>query len=549
MTYSGYSGSKGPRKLRVIVGGLMTTSCLMLGSIIFTHQFHRALMMQPEPEELDWTTLAERGPIDNAYIELIDVDLDRSDPMAELEDMFGEIDPDADEEELLELFEESMDEVNPLQMVQMAIAPVKVIPSGTDADSVRKAIVIPRVEMYLDEAERQLEENGTIAGYVSTYQGDEFVRAIMQYAGGEELLEEIDKMGPIDKIYTLEPMAQPLSRADAGSNFWLCGFGMALGLIICGSGGPALSTVIFFTVPSILSLLGYPMRYGRGSTMARMIYLVVGAGLVGYGFRLMVMQGGFGQIGGNPILHSLGFISIFFGVASLLATPAQILSRKFEASMDVAPTPKKEIKMSVADACSLEPVEAISSIFTDRNLVASEAHELPDELAECSESLVGVGFSVPEVQSWHDGDSESPTAIQLGCQDMVVAELVSSAGRVESRLVSVLHDGMTIITLSSQSKCGSNRRVGTNGLYVRSRHEDPAQMLSEHLEETISVAERRDTTVVTFEESEIESVCLLSQRVFADVQAQWGEETMEVDSAVYGRFQFPMQSVLEGAAV
>ena len=178
MSYSGYSGSRGPRSIRVILGGLLAIACFTIGTVVMTHEYHRALMMQESPEELDWKTLADRGPVDNAFIRLTDVELDQTDPSEAFEQMFGDFDPEAnvDPEQALEDFVAAMEDVNPLMMVEMAVSPVKVIPKGADKDAVPQAIVIPRVDRLISEAERQLEETGTLSGYVGTYQGDEFLR-------------------------------------------------------------------------------------------------------------------------------------------------------------------------------------------------------------------------------------------------------------------------------------------------------------------------------------------------------------------------------------
>ncbi len=552
MSYSEYSGSQGPRPIRVILGGTLAIACCLIGSVVMTHEYHRALTMKEQAEELDWETFAERGPVDNAFVCLTEVELDQTDPLAgfeDLEEMFGDLDPDADPEAAFEALVQTMDEVNPMEMVRSIVAPVKVIPQGADGDSVREAIVIPRVDHFIAEAERQLQETGTLSGYVSTYQGDEFARAIMTYTGNEELLEELEDRADIAKVYTIEPMALPLDQSTAGSNYWLCGIGLALGLILCGSGGPALSTCVFFTGPSLLSLLGFPMRYGRGGTATRIVYLLIGIGLVSYGYQLMIVQGQFGQIGGDPILHSLGFIGTFVGFAAMLAVPAQIISRKIEASLDVAPSRKHEVKMTVSEACSLMPLETVETVYQDRDLVPSLIDNCPDDLRQLSESLTTVGFNPAEPRHWQADEQTSHAAIQMGCQEMVVSDIEIVDGRAECRMVSMLHDGLTLMTLSSNVKVDADRRVGSNGMYQRSKADKPDQMLAQHLEETISIAEKRDTSVVTFESSELSDVCHLARRVLADIQNQYGESILDVDTAQYGRFRFPMQPIAEAMAV
>lgn len=548
MSYSEYTGSTAPRPIRVVLGGAIAITCCCLGFIYFTHHYHRALMMKEQPEELDWRTLADRGPIDNAFIRLIDVELDQSSPFEELEDIFGDFEPgrDADPEEALEAFAGSMEDVNPLEMVQMAIAPIKIIPKGAEKDAVPELIVMDRIEPYIVEAERQLEETGTLSGFVTSYHGDEFVRAILEYSDDDELLEEFDKAAPDQTVYIIEPMAEAISSYEAGWNFWLCGFGFSFGLILCGSGGPVLSTFIYWTVPTLISLLGYPMRYGRGGATMRVIYMAIGSVFVYYGYQLMIVHGKMGQLDGIAIFQSMGFVSLFIGFAGVLSVPSQILTRKIEASMDVAPSPQKKVKMTLQEACSLKPLDIVETIYSDRQLVLSAVDETSDELRQLAESLTTVGFEPPEPRCWQDGEQVSPAAIQIGCQEMVVSDIEIVEGRKECRMVSVLHDGMMVITLSSAVKSGADRRIGSNGTYQRSKSDKPDQMLAQHLETTISIAERRDTSVVIFDVNEIADVCHLGRRVFADIQHQYGESVFEVDAAGYGRFHYPMQPIPEG---
>jgi hypothetical protein len=501
--------------------------------------------MDQQPEELDWQTLANRGPVDNAFVRLIDVELVRTEPLGDLEQMFGEFDPEADPEQAMQDFLESMEEMNPLEMVEMVVAPIKVIPKGAEKDGIREAIVIPRIETWISEAERQLEETGTLSGYVSTYQGDEFLRAIVTYAGGEELLDEL---GLDETVYTIEPMAEALDRAEAGSSFWFCGIGMALGLVLCGSGGPTLGTCVFFSGPAILSLLGYPMRYGRGERTTRIVYLLIGAGLVCYAYQLMIVQGQFGQIGGQPLLHSSGFVALFFGVAAALAVPTQIVWRKVEASLDAAPSQQQEVNMSVADACSLRPLDTVETVYHDRDLVPAGFAD-SSELKQWSETMTTIGFNPPEDLAWQCGEEMSATAIQVGCQHMVVSDSEMVDGRCQSQMVSVLHDGMVVITLSPNVTSGADRRVGSNGVYQVCEVDDAETMLAQHLKQTISIAEKRDTSVVNFDSNELNDVCHLARRVLADIQYQYGESTIEVDAANYGRFRYPMQSIPQAMTV
>ena len=71
------------------------------------------------------------------------------------------------------------------------------------------------------------------------------------------------------------------------------------------------------------------------------------------------------------------------------------------------------------------------------------------------------------------------------------------------------------------------------------------EMLSTHLQQTVSMAEKRDTAVVSIELSEATDVALFARRVLADIRAQYGEENIEVDPYQYGRFQFPVAPIAQ----
>ncbi|NND99319.1 MAG: hypothetical protein HKN47_18525 [Pirellulaceae bacterium] len=422
---------------------------------------------------------------------------------------------------------------------------MKVIPIGADPENTRDLILIPRNETWMAEAESQLDQNGTLSGYVSSYSGDEFIKMMMDFSGVDDPELEAE-LANKPKVYTLEPRSEPIDRSNAASNFWLCGFGLAFSLIICASGGPSIICCVFFMLPSFISLIGYPMRYGRGGIFTRLIYFIAGVAMVSYGYNLMIVRGQFGHIGGDPILHGLGFICTFLGLAAVLATPVQIMARKFAQSIDTAPRETKKTKrMSYEAACSLAPREADTEPeYQDRGLVASTGQALPAAMQQVTDSLEPLGFGPPIDAQWQNGDVNIPTAIQLGCDNMVVCDVESVDGNVQTRLVSVLHDGLCIITLSKDSPVQRDHRMGSNGYYLRGASNDPMEMMSLHLEETATMAEKRDTTVVKLDDSEIRDVCLLARRALADVRAQYGEELYEVGHATYGRFRFPPQRVV-----
>jgi hypothetical protein len=297
-------------------------------------------------------------------------------------------------------------------------------------------------------------------------------------------------------------------------------------------------------------MLGYPMRYGRGNKSTRYLYLLVGLGLIGYGYQLMIVEGKLGHLDGDMLKTSLGFVPTFIGLAAVFGAGTNWLAERLNISLDSSSTTQTaQPKISYTEACSLEPIDCdFASDYTDRYLIES-SDLLPEELEQISQSLVSVGFEYPQNVACQDGLDIVPVLIQLGCQDMVVADVEIIDGQPRVRMASVLQDGISVITLSANTPTGKESRLGTSGFYQRSQSSEAIEMLSEHLEQTIGMAEKRDTTVITFDPAETVDVASFSRRVFAAIQSQYGEESLEVGSARYGRFHFPPQPIPAHAVV
>ena len=502
-----------------------------------THKYHRALTMQAEPTEYDWYSLDDVGLGDNAFVKLTDVQLTGIEEMVDGFGDFGEFDPDADPEEIQAQFAEMMEDMEPMDLMLGAFAPIKIIPDGADPEDTPDLIIIPRNPIWMEEAARQMEDDGFLQGYMSVYTGPEMME-MMSILVGEEFIADEDTR----TVYMLEPMSEPIDRSQASSNFWLIGFCLSFGLILCASGGPSIVCCVFFMLPSLISLIGYPMRYGRGGTMTRLLYLVIGAGFVGYGYTAMFVQGQFGQINGNPFLHAIGFASLFVGLAGMLSIPTQIIARKLFASVEVKPR-KPPVKMSLQQACSLTPVDAQPDYEDPEFSSASDAHLQP-EMQMLADALEPLDFTDQQnLQHVHGGSTVS-SMLLLGCKGMVVADIESVGGAICSRLVSVLHDGMTIVTISRNTEADAASRVGANGCYQKSGSVNPIDMMSEHLDRTAELAEKRDSTVVHIDADEITDVSKLGRRVLADVRSQFGEVVQDINYATYGRFRFPPQRII-----
>lgn len=344
--------------------------------------------------------------------------------------------------------------------------------------------------------------------------------------------------------YVFEPVGMIPSRSESQQWFWLSGLAVAIGLVICGAGGPSIVCCIFFQTPSVLSIFGYPMRYGRAGRTTRIVYLVAGLALIGYGYDTIVVHAKFGQLDGDVLRAALGFIPTFFGAGAVLGVGVNVMMERLNLSLEPA-TKKKEVepKISMTEACSLEPCEAEPTFgFEDRHLIPS-SDPLPEILEQVADSLGAVGFEHPEVMACQDGLELKSVLIQLGCQDMVVADVEIADGSLCTRLVSVLQDGISIISLSPHVAVEKETRLGSCGMYISSPSNTPIDMLSTHLEQTIAMAEKRNTTIVTIDPAESVDVTLFSRRVLADIRRQYGEENVDVAPASYGRFHLPPQPI------
>ena len=529
------------------------------------------MTMKEEPVEMTWRELVENGLTDNSYVRLIDVDLSQQEnPMGFFEDMLNGFRPEAEAppEDQEAAFEAMAANMNFGDFAQTVMQPIKVYPLDQDPSEVPAVVVVPQTGWATEAAFDEIETEGTLTGrFTLTSTGGfemQVANALIAAAEAHDHLadeegiaadepEEMADEGLEDKIAALdgkkwvyEPVFSVVSLSDARQWFWLSGLAVAVGLVICGAGGPSLACCVFFQGPSILSILGYPMRYGRAGTTTRLVYGGIGIGLISWGYQRMIVEGRFGQLDGDIGLCVIGFLAGSVGAAALLGAITSVAAERLNVSLEPKTKKKEpERKMTFTEACSLAPPEEDrASGYIEKPLISEFSNSMPDSMQTISESLSSVGFGSPESVAWSDGEDQHRAAlIQLGCQEMVVADVEHIDGEVRSRLVSVLHDGIAVITLSSNTPSQKSMRFGTSGLYSVSECDEPIEMLSAHLEQTISMAEKRDTTVVTIEASEPTDVVLFARRVLTDIRAQYGEENVEVGDHRYGRFCFPIAPV------
>ncbi|QEF97704.1 hypothetical protein Mal15_17470 [Stieleria maiorica] len=528
MSYNPYNSSTPPRPFRIVFGFVIAAAGLIAGMTGAVHEFHKASVMQGEPVEMDWQTLVAEGYGDNPHIRLVNVTV--IDPYVDMDELFEDEDLDA-----------LMDDPLVRSHMHTGLGPAKVVPIGTDESDVESRVFIAQGEHFLDEAFRQVDETNSVTGMVSTYGVGQMIADFVSFCTGNEV------QGPPeddDVYYTIVPIDGTPDLGFARNLFLTAGFALALGLIFCGSGGPGIWCCWYAPLPSVLSLIGYPMRYGRGSWSTRLTYIAGGAILMGYGFYLLVPMGNFGSTDGNPIFHAFGFATLFVGLGGILAVPLQITTRALCASVEVQPK-KKPVRMSWNQACSMEPV--IQEVeYTDPPLVPSGTLPLSGELKQKAAALAEAGFNEADPLQWQREAGIAAAAIQLGCQSMVVTDLEynNDADIVECGLISVLGTGLPIITVSANSSVKQNR-PSAKCLFQRASSSDPTEMLAEHLEVTVREAEQRDTIVVEFDESETHDVVRLARRVLAEIQGTMDGQIVNVGPKRYGRFHYPPAPVPE----
>lgn len=527
--YAEYNSSTPPRPLRIIFGFLLAAAGLTGGIGHAVHDHHRALVMQAEPQQITWQELVENGYGDNPHIQLVDVEI--IDPYAEIGEWF--------EDEM----EEFMDD--PFMRAQMAkidIGPAIVIPRGKAVDSEEQRVQIATGVSYLDQAFLENDENGTLTGMVSTYTSDHMIKDVYAFCTGTPIEELIDESE--EPVYTIVPSGDRPDVSIARNAFLGLGFALSLGLVWLGSGGPGMWCCWYAPLPSALSMIGYPMRYGRGSWGTRIVYIGIGSVLIGYGFYMMHGLGKLGEAEGNPIFHALGFAALFTGLGAVLAVPIQITTRALSASVECTPK-KKEVRMSWEQACSMEPV-VTEKEYVDEPLAKIDLLPLSGKLKENADKLAEKGFTAAESMQWQRESGLAAATVQLGCQRMVISDMEynNESDIIESAMISVLGTGFPVITVSANSGFKQNRPT-PGAIIRRASQSDPTEMLGGHLEVVINEAEERDTVVVEFHASESNDIVQFARRVLAEAQGTMDGQIIKVGPKRYGRFNFPTTPVPE----
>lgn len=532
MSYTPHTPKAKSRPFRIIFGTLLIACGLVAGTRMTVHEFHRASISQGQPVEMDWDTLVEHGFGDHPHIRLVNVDV-IDDPSNQAHDV-----PEGDQQNL-------MMDVTLLRnrIMNSDGASARVVPVGGNAWGDDNRVQIAEGNHYFAEATRQVSETNSIEGIVSTYRVGQMISDLFLICNSPSIasLQSVDFMQTDrDLRYTIVPIEGTPDLSKARNLYMISGFSLALGMILCGSGGPGLWCWFYNPLPSLISMIGYPMRYGRGNWTTRVAYIFVGIAMMGGGYFLLVHKANFGIADGNPILHSLGFASLFIGLGGVLAVPFQITTRALgqKSSVHVEPS-AQPARMTWNQACSMEPITPEVD-YEDDELASAGSIPLNCVLKEMSDELEAIGFTTAESMLWRHESSLAAAALQLGCEMMVVSDLESEydSGIVQASLISVLATGIPVITVSANSDVKQNR-PHAKCLFQIAQSSDPIEMLAEHLEVVVGEAKSRDTVVVELHPSEIYDLAHLSRRVLAELQGTMDDLIINIGPKRYGRFHCP----------
>ncbi len=542
MHYSAYPDSNEPRSLRLAMGSFLAIAGLVYGLFAAVPQLQQSLTMRSAAQPMSWAELIQQGLSDNAHIQLTGVEISADDnQLLTIQKMVAELDPQGDRAAMQKKLVESLQGVDTLQLLQQSTVPLKVIPRGIDPDRVPAVIVMSRFDPSQTIGRAEVDTNSSLSGYVRKGWDLSWVEKALHFVGYDTFQLD-DQQRP---HYVISAVISVPDRNWSIGKVATCSCLVALGLVMAGSAGPSWLSWLVMPVPSLLSIVGFPLRYGRGGRLIRTLYMFIGlAGLIGGGY-LAWYPGGMMQVGGDTLLQSLAFVAVSVGIASILGS--RINART--ARPRYRPEPNRAYKepeqgFSIAKAAKAQIIEPVADDqYMDPRLSDASEAILPKVMDEQVVSLCDSGFGAPKQVMVHDEDRRNLTALMLGCHQIVLCEVSENGKSTLSRFVSVLSDGLVVVTLSASTPRVSPLRVGENGVYSRSRSDMPTEMLAEHLDRTVSIAEERRAQVVAMDEYERLDVFLLARRVLIDIQNEYDEAKRIVPQATYGRFSFPGRTV------
>ncbi|WP_182868743.1 hypothetical protein [Stieleria mannarensis] len=129
----------------------------------------------------------------------------------------------------------------------------------------------------------------------------------------------------------------------------------------------------------------------------------------------------------------------------------------------------------------------------------------------------------------------------LGCQRMVIAELVMYGPNAAIELVSITESGRIIVTASVAAKRREPAERSLPGIVVTKAAEPSLEKLLDiHLKKAADAAEQTDSLLVELGEGDVIDVLNYYNRAHHQMQVTSGKRSDEVGPMTYGRFRFPL---------
>ncbi|OUT63161.1 MAG: hypothetical protein CBB71_00680 [Rhodopirellula sp. TMED11] len=537
-----------PRPMRILFGGLMATAGLMIGGFFGVDLVHQSVVSSLQPEPIRYVDLVQQlGSQDDDAIQSLTQQPMVLHGVSYLDPVQRVIDREfnKDDEHIAELRKNQWLQLRRFWeegITQVDLSPVdgKENPNGT-------LLRLSANPVHVKLANDQLAADGALTGVIRRYGPDEFFGDVVTYQRAGRL-----EFGPkqVQEVpaWTFVPVSSE-SRAEIGLvMFLLGGLLLAAGTAICASGGPNLFAWILTAPFALLSLVGYPLRYGRGTQLTRLAYIGASALLCVGGVGALLVLGSFGKASGVWSFQLLGFTMIFAGLAASIGAIAQKFAHNPLAAVELAYTPEyssiDDIPRWDRAAVPEKGTEPKAREYRDDPLMAVASIPLTGKLKEQAWKLSGIGFSEAGSLQWQREEYLASASIQLGCQNVVVSEMEydSANDQVSWQLISVLSSGKTIISLSDNFRepCTGN---SDEALIQQIPAQDSAAMLTKHLERVVSEAEQQNATTVEFNLQEIRNVAHLSHRIMAGVRGTSGGKPVRVSAKSYGRFDYPPQPI------
>ncbi|TWU23162.1 hypothetical protein Pla52o_26970 [Novipirellula galeiformis] len=570
----------------LLVGFTLVCLGIVLGLFSGLPNCHRAFAMKSFPRELSLVQLQTEGLDDNAFIQLTDVDFDRLTPPSPLEKVTSTLsqlsspvelgsDPDQLGNKLATIRQElfgTLESTSVGPLLAESFRGIPLFPKGESSLQTEPIVTLSRHSATLESAKQQIDNRNELRGFLSLDTRGDMIRMLETFSNVGEIdprsNESLAASKQADRsskdaapTYRLEPLETPPARLQASVLLAVSVLTFATGMVLCGSSSLSFWTCLLMPIPAAISVLGMPMRCGRGGRKMRFIYNFVGVGFLILGGYEMAVLGGFGQVGGNSIHAVVGCLILAIGIAAVLGTIIHARTPKPTVIPAIAmPQPETarlpHILRYNSNSNSHEreadheshpspPRNPQPTAYEDPVLIAAMDDSCSSLTMEYINRVMELDFSNPAFVRDKSLSSLTSIGLLLGCNNTVLADISDDTVHPTIRLTSVLQDGLPVITSSETISQGDQPKMATTGVYQTVPALPLTSMLAKHLQQTIQMSEKRECQIVKIDRDEKYEVYLLSLRASADVQSQYDESNLTVAPATYERFHFPPQPIEE----